>query len=286
MQRNICSVTVGDRIRDRASALSAAERRVGEAVLTDAESVAFGTVADLATRARTSGATVVRFSNRLGYDGFVDLQAAVQQELSGRLRPAGERIRAPRSTDLLARTLTVELENLQHSLAAVDRHAFERAVRALASRRGRVGVLPGGASHGVARQLADELAMLRAGVELVWGPAVHVTGALAGFGAHDAVVAIDLPRYDRALLEAVNASAAGGAAIIAISDSVLSPVARIAAAAFAVTAEGAGPFDSHLGALAIGNLLVAGVADALRSSATARIDRIEAAWHEADALID
>jgi DNA-binding MurR/RpiR family transcriptional regulator len=228
----------------------------------------------------------VRFANRLGYDGFVELQSVVQRELSGRLRPAGERIREPRSDDVVARTMQVEIDNVRRSVSAIEPAAFTRAVRALASRRGRVAVLPGGASHGIGRQLADELAMLRHGVELVWGPTVHVTSALAGLGSVDAVIAIDLPRYDRAMLEVVRRAAGFGAAVIAITDSPLSPLARVATASFAVAAEGAGPFDSHLGALAVCNALVAGVADKLRASATARIDGIEAGWHEAGALVD
>ena len=279
-------MTVVDRIKERGPSFSGAERRVAEVVLTDLEAVAFGTVAELARHSRTSGATVVRFANRLGYDGFVELQSVVQRELSGRLRPAGERMREPRSADVVSRTLQIELDNVRRSVSAIEPAAFTRAVRALASRRGRVAVLPGGASHGIGQQLADELAMLRPGVDLVWGPAVHVTSALAGLGAADAVVAIDLPRYDRALLDAIDRAAAGDAAVIAITDSLLSPLARVAAASFAVGAEGAGPFDSHLGALAVCNALVAGVADSLRASATARIDGIEAAWHEAGALVD
>jgi DNA-binding MurR/RpiR family transcriptional regulator len=279
-------MSVVDRIKERGQQLSSAERRVAEVVLTDLEAVAFGTVAELARQARTSGATVVRFANRLGYDGFVELQSVVQREMSGRLRPAGERIRQPGSADVVARTLEVELDNVRRSLLAIERSAFTRAVRTLASRRGRVAVLPGGASHGIGRQMADELAMLRPGVDLVWGPAVHVTSALAGLGAIDALVAIDLRRYDRALLDAVRRAAAGGTAVLAITDSLLSPLGRLATASFAVAAEGAGPFDSHLGALAVCDALVAGAADRLRSSATARIDGIESAWDDAGVLVD
>jgi hypothetical protein len=38
--------------------------------------------------------------------------------------------------------------------------------------------------------------------------------------------------------------------------------------------------------LALVNALVAGVADRLRRSATERLDRLEAAWTEAGALVD
>ena len=55
---------------------------------------------------------------------------------------------------------------------------------------------------------------------------------------------------------------------------------------FVVAAEGAGPFDSHVGTLALLNALATGVAVRLRRSATDRLDRVEAAWQKADALAE
>jgi hypothetical protein len=51
-----------------------------------------------------------------------------------------------------------------------------------------------------------------------------------------------------------------------------------------VTAAGAGPFDSHVGTLALMNMLVAGAAIRLRGVATERLDRAEAAWRASNAL--
>src|SRR5688500_12513158 len=105
-------MVVADRISRSNERLTPAERRVAEAVLADPASVAFGTVAALARRAGTSGPSVLRFAAKLGFDGFVDLQSAVQDELAGQLRPAAERIRAHASARPLARALELELANV------------------------------------------------------------------------------------------------------------------------------------------------------------------------------
>jgi DNA-binding MurR/RpiR family transcriptional regulator len=145
-------------------------------------------------------------------------------------------------------------------------------------------VLPGGASVGVARQLADELAMLRPRVELVSGSPMATAAALAGLDRRDVVIAVDLRRYDSALLDAVELVDAEGASVVAVTDGVLSPLAERATVAFAVAGDGAGPFDSHIGALGLFNALVAGVAAKLRATATKRIDAIESAWSKVGAL--
>jgi DNA-binding MurR/RpiR family transcriptional regulator len=73
---------------------------------------------------------------------------------------------------------------------------------------------------------------------------------------------------------------------VAVTDSLLSPLAAEAAVSFTVAAEGAGVFDSHVGMLALTNALVTGAAAQLRRSATDRLDAVEAAWRAAGALIE
>ncbi|HVN50817.1 MAG TPA: MurR/RpiR family transcriptional regulator [Acidimicrobiales bacterium] len=266
--------------------LTPAERRVATVVLDQPQLVAFGTVAELARQASTSGASVIRLSTKLGFDGFSSLQDTVQRDLGRQLRPATARIRQPEAGDLLDRALHVELDNVQATLDSVDRDRFDLAVRAIANSATRVFVLVGEASSGIGAQLVSHLSMLRSGVTQLSGSAVRVHRALAELRPGDTVLTIDLPRYDAWLIRAAEAAASRHATVIALSDSVLSPLARCADLHFVVQAKSVGPFDSYLGALALLDALVAGVADALRASATESLDRIEAAWSEAGVLVD
>jgi len=277
---------LASRIDEHAAALPPAERRVAEIVLADPSAAAFATVAELGRRARTSGATVVRMADRLGYEGWVGLQAEVRAGIDRQLRPATERIRGHRVDDVLAATAAREAENVHRTLEAVDRDAFDRAVVLLADRRRAVRVLAGAAQDGIGALLADDLSLLRPGVGRVGGSPVTVTSHLAHTEPGDLLVAIDLRRYERWVLDAAAATTAAGGIVIALTDSRLSPLARRSEVAFVVTAEGAGPFDSHVGTLALANALATGVATKLRRSATERLDRVEAAWQAAGTLTD
>ena len=90
--------TLEARIAAERARLSPAERRVAEVVLEQPELVAFGTVARVADKAGTSGASVLRLAARLGYQGFTDLQAAVlhRYEALPAGRPAGAALRQAR----------------------------------------------------------------------------------------------------------------------------------------------------------------------------------------------
>ena len=277
---------VATRIEQHRDLLSPAERQVAEVVLRDPGAVAFGTVARVASQAGTSGASVVRLAARLGYEGFSGLQAAVQDGIGQRLRPAAERIRAEEGHDVVTRTLRAELDNVQRTLGAVDPEAFDRAVGLLTDPKRPVLVLAGEAGAGVGTLLATTLGLVREGVEELAGSEVAVARRLAARGGRAVVVALDLRRYDRGVVEALDQAVAAGATAVAITDSLLSPLAGRAEVSFTVAAEGAGVFDSYVGALSLVNALVTGAAARLRRSATARLDAVEAAWTAAGALVD
>jgi DNA-binding MurR/RpiR family transcriptional regulator len=277
--------SIAERVAQRGARLTAAERRVAEMVASSPEVVAFGTVASVAEAAGTSGPTVVRAASKLGFAGFVGLQAAVQEELAERLRPASERMRTATRGDPLARAVDMEIENVRATLRGAPPATFATAIERLARARA-VRLLSGEASAGVAAVFADQLALLRDGVELVGGSAVRVMARAANVGRQDTVVAIDLRRYDADILRATRLAASAGAWIVALTDGLLSPLAEAAHAAFVVSAHSAGPFDSHVGTLALSNALASGVASALRRSATARLDRAEESWRTTGALVE
>ena len=194
--------------------------------------------------------------------------------------------RAGERGDLLARVLDTELANLRLTLEGIDRAAFDGAADRLASPAHRVTVLPSEQAQGIGLLFAGELAIVRDGVRLAGGSEFRLVTQLARLGRSDTVVLLDLQRHERWLLEASSRAAARGAGRIVLVDSELSPLAGGALAVLPVAAAGAGPFDSHVGMLAVANALVAAVALRLRRSLTRRIDALEAAWVESGALVE
>lgn len=279
-------VEVEERIGKEGATLTPAERRVAEVVLAQPQLVAFGTVADLAEAAGSGAATVVRLASKLHYDGFTELQSAVQRGLARQLRPAAERIREPAASDSISRHLDLEIDNVASTLRSLDVEALDDLVSHIAHPSHRVHLLSGDASLGVAQQWLGELSALREHVGLIEGNDVAVQRMLAHMEPVDTVIAIDLRRYDRWVVDAVKSCSARGAWIAAVTDSLLSPLAAHADRTFTVAAAGGGPFDSHVGTLALANLVIAGVASRLRTEATHRLDRAEEAWRKSGSLTD
>lgn len=272
-----------DRIRSKREELSPAERKVASQILEDPELVAFGTVAELAGLAGTSGPTVIRLSKRLGFSGFRELQQAVRDELSQQLRPAASRIRSRVARGPVDRALEVETTNVRRSVEGLDPDDVAAAVAVLADEKHSVSVVSSEQALPIGSLFATELSILRDGVRIVAGTEFRVASLLGSIEPEDVVVVIDLHRYERWIMEAHRWARDAGARIISITDSEISPLAGDVAN-LAARAEATGPFDSLIGVHAIANVLVAGVAQKLRRRAGRRLDHLESVWKRTGVL--
>jgi DNA-binding MurR/RpiR family transcriptional regulator len=255
--------------------LTPAERRIAEAVLAEPTLLAFGTVSDLATRVGTSRPTVVRFANKLGFAGYTQLQRHVRSDLSHRLARPSERIRKEEGKFPGAKTA---INNAVDSVFEAVEGERLGALAAPILRAERVWILSGETSQAGARKLYSGLSIVRPGVRFVDERTFGTDACDAG--AADAAVVMDFFRYRRRVTEAARLLARSGVAIVAITDSPLSPLVELTDTWCEIEVPAIGPFDSSVPAVAIAELLVARVARDLQHEATARIDRIETLWEQ------
>jgi DNA-binding MurR/RpiR family transcriptional regulator len=279
-------VEVAERIRIHSASLTAAERRVAEAILRSPQSVGFGTVADLADSAKVGAASVVRLASKLGYEGYSDLQTSIQHDLLRQLRPAVERIDEALGDGPRSAHAAVELANVRATIEAADSRSIETLAARLADLERPVVVVSGEASAGVAEQFTDQLEQLREDVRVLRGSDVAVRRAIAVLPGNATAVVIDLRRYERWVLDAHTSLRERGVWSAAFTDSILSPLAARADVTFVLSADSVGPFDSHVGTLALLNLIAAEVAGALRSSARDRLAAVEQAWSRHGSLTE
>jgi DNA-binding MurR/RpiR family transcriptional regulator len=269
------SASAPDLVAAVSSELTPAERRIAEEVLAEPTLLAFGTVSDLAERVGTSRPTVVRFANKLGFDGYTQLQRHVRSDLSHRLARPSERIRHEDAKALPAKTA---LNNAVASVfEAIDGDRLAQLAAPVAAAK-KVWLLSGETSRAGALSLYSGLSMIRSDVTLLEDRTLGTDICDAGPG--DAAIVMDFFRYRRQVVEAAQVLAGAGADIVAITDSPLSPLVELTDNWCEIEVPAIGPFDSSVPAVAISELLVSRVARDLRDEAAARIDRIEALWEE------
>jgi DNA-binding MurR/RpiR family transcriptional regulator len=255
--------------------LTPTERRIAEEVLAEPTLLAFGTVSDLASRVGTSRPTIVRFANKLGFEGYSQLQRHVRSDLSHRLARPSERIRHEEGKSPGARA---SINNAISSVfEAVDGERLGKLAGPILQAQ-HVWILSGETSQAGAHAMHSGLSMVRPGVR--WFEERRFGADACDAGPRDAAVVMDFFRYRRQVTDAARLLATSGVAIVAITDSPLSPLVELTDTWCEIEVPAVGPFDSSVPAVAIAELLVARVARDLHGQASARIDRIEALWEE------
>ena len=236
------AVEVAERIRIHSASLTAAERRVAEAILRSPQSVGFGTVADLADSAKVGAASVVRLATKLGFDGYSDLQASIQHDLMRQLRPAVERIDETAGDGAASAHAAVELANVRATIDAADSRSIEQLAARLAdlSRPVRGAVRRG---VGGSRRRSSPISSSSCATD------VDVLQRLRRRGAPrrspccpptPRLIVIDLRRYERWVLDAHASLRERGIWSAAFTDSMLSPLAARAEVTFVLSADSVG----------------------------------------------
>ena len=249
--------------------LTPTERRIAEAVLGEPTLLAFGTVSDLADRVGTSRPSIVRFANKLGFQGYTLLQQHVRSNLSQQLSRPSERIRqddhtAPPLRDVINGGIASVLDAFE------DGRVAELAAPVVQAEK--VWILSGETSQAGAHALYSGLSMVRPRVRTL---EEHSFGTdLSDAGPQDVAVVFDFFRYRRQVVTATRVLANAGVRIIAISDSALSPLVELADSWCQIEVPAIGPFDSSAPIVVLCELLVAIVAQELKDDAKNRIDRI------------
>lgn len=272
-------VSIDDRIASVGDRLTPTEIRIVNAIHDDPTLLAFGTVSDLAKRVQTSRPSIVRFATKLGFEGYVELQRQVREDVAQQLGTPGQRIRRP----------TGEVGDLHHdveeafesSLAALNPTTLRRLATPLVDAE-RIWILSGETSRAGAHALVSGLSMVRDGVHLV---EQHNLGRdLSGATAADAAVVFDFARYRRSTVLAARAFADLGVTLVAITDGPLSPLASLTEHWCELSVPAIGPFDSSMPAVLASELIIANVVDHLQPDVRERIDRLEKLWEVTDAF--
>ncbi len=273
-------MSIQDVIAAAGDRLTPTDRRIAAAVVDNPTLLAFGTVSDLADHVATSRPSIVRFANRLGFDGYSDLQASAREQVARQLSSPSHRIRR-RQTMPSARTLISDA--IEVVFEALDETRVASIVQPLVE-ADRVWVISGETSMAGAHTLFSGLSMLRPDVRLVVEQSVGRD--LAGAGASDAAIVFDFARYRRHSITAARSLAEMGVRVVAITDGPLSPLASLSQAWAHLSIPALGPFDSPVPAVVAADLIVARAATLLGEVARERIDRLEGLWKETGTFVE
>jgi len=250
-------------------------------VLDKPDDVALLSMREQARRAGVPAATMTRLAKRLGLEGYDEVRAlyagAVRAGTLGFAGKAGVQVQQQslRGERALATDMALSLSRQIARLAEPE--ALERLVDAAARlhRARRVYCLGLRACHAAAWHFHYMLSLL--GDKTVMLDDAGGTGldAIRDAGRDDVVLAASVEPYARATIEAARYAATEGVPLVAVTDSEVSPLARLASTVILVPTESPSFFHTVTPLLAVAEILAALVAGRSGHKALEALQRTE-----------
>ena len=268
-------------IRENLGAYSKGQKRIAAYILDHYDKAAFMTAKRLGDTVGVSESTVVRFAAQLGYEGYPEMQKALQEIIRGRLTSI-QRIRASRDQisgrDILGTVMHRDMAAIHNAIEQVDRKSFQQAVDKLLQAR-HIYLLGVRSSAYLAGYLHFYFHLIFPNVTLVQNAAAgEIFEQLVRIGPNDVLVGISFPRYSKMAVSAVEFARSRGAEVIAITDSQMSPLYKVAGTSLLVSSDMISFIDSMAAPLSLLNALIAAVGEQKNEEVSHTFAEMERVW--------
>ncbi len=148
------------RINELMKKFTVAEKKLAEYILANPQKISKCNAEVLATLSETSGATIIRFSKKLGYNGFSDFKISLAEDLAKQVSDEEIIYEAITKGDsiksIIHKTGLGNIQAIQDTISILNEDSINEAVEVL-SRANRIVIFAVGASGLVAQDLQHKL---------------------------------------------------------------------------------------------------------------------------------
>lgn len=260
-----------DEIRTKFDTLSKRLKQVAVFVIDNPDSVAFDTMAVIGKRAGVPTSTLIRFANTFGFSGFMEMKQIFKGKILEATPNYNERVKLFRQSgneaainpdspfEVLKVFSMVNSHSLQGLPTGTDPDALARAVDMLSQAK-QIYVIGLKRSFCVASYLTYALLHADRKAFLIDGIGGMFSEQLRMISNDDVVVSISYSPYARETQELVEMSANSGAKQIAITDSLVSPIAAFSDVCFVMREAQVDGFRSQIASMCLAQTLAVAMA--------------------------
>jgi DNA-binding MurR/RpiR family transcriptional regulator len=243
---------------------SKGQRLLASYIMENYDRAAFITASKMGRAVGVSESTVVRFAYALGYDGYPEMQKSLQDLIRNKLTSV-QRIQLTSDmdeNDILKSVLKADAANIRSTIDSVDNTAFNAAIATLFEAK-RVYIIGMKSAAPLAQFLTYYLNFIMENTICVSSSVNDALESMLRVSAGDVCIGISFPRYSSRTVEALAFGKNRGANIIAITDSMFSPIAELAHYVLVAHSDMASFADSLTAPLSLINAII--VAASLKS---------------------
>ncbi|MPQ44447.1 MurR/RpiR family transcriptional regulator [Clostridium tarantellae] len=262
--------------------LSKGQKLIAEYILKNYDKAAFMTAAKLGMNVGVSESTVVRFAIELGFTGYPKLQKALQELIKNKLTSVQ---RLELSNDFVSEenalksVLKSDIENIRATLEKINHNTFEEVVNEIFKAK-RIYIVGLRSSTVLAEFLGFYLNIILENVKIVSNGISDIFEQMLNLGEGDLVIGIGFPRYAVKTIDALEFAHSREAKVLAITDSLISPLATKADYTLIAQSNMTSFVDSLVAPLSIINALIIAVGMREKDKISYTFNNLEKIWQD------
>lgn len=265
------------------STLSKGQRRIANFIEEHYDEAAFMTASKLGEIVGVSESTVVRFATEIGYSGYPSLQKAMQEMIRDKLTSI-QRIEVTTGRigdkDVLDSVLNQDIEKIKRTIEEISRDDFNCAVDAIINAE-HIYIFGVKSASYIASFFGYYLDLMFGNVIML-----NTTSKTTNFEKlfritdKDVMIGISFPRYSTMAVDAMNFARERGAHVVAITDSMVSPLVSSADSILIARSDIASIVDSLVAPLSLINALIVAMVIKRKDEVKETFSKLEQVWLE------
>ncbi|MEM8732531.1 MAG: MurR/RpiR family transcriptional regulator, partial [Pseudomonadota bacterium] len=245
------------RINSEWEALTPEAQKAARYILENPQDVGVSTVREIADAAKVKPNTVVRMARQVGFEGYDDFREPFREAIRRGSADFPDRARWLQDIrkggdmgGLYADIVQSALRNVEETFARIDADRLQAAAETIWNSR-QVFVAGVGVNNANARNFTYLASTGMSQFHTIPRPGSTATDDLAWADARDVLIAITCKPYRTEIVEAVELAQQQGVTIVALSDSLASPIVRVADHGFVLAADTPQFFPSSVSTVAL-----------------------------------
>jgi len=216
-----------DLISKNNDGFTSTEKKIADFILQQYNEIPFISIHDLAKRLHVGRASIMRFTKKIGFEGFLSLKKEINSRMINTLAPM-EKFRLSLNNDVLENTLLNEVgqnevDNINTTLNSYDNKNYKNAVNEISKAK---------IIYSVGFNLSSFLAEItsyllqRIGVKAISATlgGRSLSDQLGNIEKSDVVIAFSLPPYSEETISAAKYAKKHGAKVISFTNSLTAPI--------------------------------------------------------------
>lgn len=274
------------RIEKKSSEFSKGQRRLAQYITENYDIAAYLTASKLGKEAGVSESTVVRFAYQLDYEGYPELQKAIQvivKTNSNSIQRMSLSSKRYQEKGVLKSILYTDSERLRDTIqSGVDEEEFDRSVMLINDAR-RLYILGARSAAYLAGLMGYYFKMMFDNVIIVDANSTSETlEQIYDISDKDVMMGITFPRYSKRTICALQYAKNHGAKTIALTDNMQSPIVEYADCKLIAKSDVMTIVDSLVCPLSVVNAMVTAIALLRKDDVKKRLMALEELWNEYD----